>query len=296
MNWRAAKDPALQKRAKKLIKTWQQMIPQSMQPIKKCSESSANRKYSEMNTDKHQQSANTVVNGNDKNYNSFKQKQDFPLSTVNTEKETSLRTSTPSEVNSSTFTVFANGSENAKTTLPTSASSSKESFRFSNNKSKMKRKRNEDKSSTEESNRTMIHHKSLLFANQTLTKSSRNQFKERSDNGNVSFSKSSSSPITDAKNICLSSTANCSQDNSPSHVSPNKLASNEHVGDTILFVTTQTGKANERSGIDGCRTSNGTWYNWAECMTLKRSKRLSLTPSGIQDPDVLNIFPYVELD
>ena len=74
------------------------------------------------------------------------------------------------------------------------------------------------------------------------------------------------------------------------------LVESGELGNMILSPSLSHQIGEENAGVEGCRSNDGTWYSWADSFLLKRTYSEPVTAEPTDEPDLLSILPYVELD
>ena len=76
----------------------------------------------------------------------------------------------------------------------------------------------------------------------------------------------------------------------------NFLLKDSEFGNAILSSNVSRNVGVEAAGVDGCRTNDGLWHSWSDSFLLQRIQSDSASTENADEPDVLSILPYVELE
>ena len=74
------------------------------------------------------------------------------------------------------------------------------------------------------------------------------------------------------------------------------LRKDSQFGNAILSPKISRNLGSEAAGVDGCRTNDGLWHSWSDSFLLERTQSDPISTENPNEPDVLSILPYVELD
>nr|XP_002131480.1 mediator of RNA polymerase II transcription subunit 26-like [Ciona intestinalis] len=276
---RAATDTSIQRRAKKLIKTWQQMIQVKKRPKTVPEVVAAKTKPVGKPKQAQRTTKQTIVNGEKPN----KQRNNSPakpneknkiISKNAKPKVPEIRDSENNQSNN--FTCMTNGLKVTFSNLPTKSPSNNISM-----KHPTKRKRTDE-------NQDFVAKSEKIPAKNNTNISSISL-------SNVTKVNDVTKTSLETREVTATKTENVNHKPSSPNIEAKTLSDAGEPGSLPRGIDTKDsgpGTSDERPGIDGCRTNNGLWFSWQDGISVQRA---DLFETNDQD-DILTILPYIELD